>query len=452
MLINKNCLCSELQLEADLIRAMSRVLIIRHLPETLSFKDKEQLLMHFGALQVWETPKKRNYVFASFASIEKAKESLFRLHQLEIAQRRLIVEYSFDKEPVNQNKYNEDKTSVTTKHIKEFLKLLNAWNPSVNFYQPPPAHVKYKYPNVDPKIVVNIVHNLFTHKPFYIQSLHLMNKMSLDSPFNENEKAVLFFKDTFKQFFPDPPTIPLPAVPSEPESEISSDETEQHKEVVSSLPRRRIHTLPVTRKRPAAVLSTATMPKTKKSSLNQEEVFETVAPTPEVKKISVIVPQDALTKPTEEPEVIGELGKFEKELQKTQIEQTQIEPEQPTISRSELVRNRISYRDMKVLPVFKNYHPGQPSMRLYIKNLAKTATEQDVTRIYRRYIEKLPEDKQIGFDVRVMQEGRMKGQAFVTFPSVKIAEDALNETNGFMLKEKPMVVQFARAANKKSIE
>ncbi|XP_014371063.2 RNA-binding region-containing protein 3 [Papilio machaon] len=430
---------------------MSKVLIIRHLPEQLSFKDKEQLLMHFGAIQVWETPKKRNYIFASFATIEKAKESLFRLHQLEIAQRRLIVEFSFDKEPVNQIKYEEEKTSVTTKHVKEFLKLLNAWNPSVNFYQPPPVHVKYKYPDVDPNIVVNIVYNLFTHKPFYIQSLHLMNKMSLDTSFVENEKASLFFKDTFKQFFPDPPTIQLPAVPSEPESEISSDETEQNKEICSSLPRRRIHTLPVTRKRPAAVLSTATLPKTKKPTVNQEEVFETVAPAPEAKKISVIVPQDALTKPTEEPEVIGELGKFERELPETQEEQPQVEPEQPTISRSELVRNRISYRDMKVLPVFKNYHPGQPSMRLYIKNLAKTVTEQDVTRIYRRYIENLPEDKQIGFDVRVMQEGRMKGQAFVTFPSVRIAENALTETNGFMLKEKPMVVQFARAANKKSI-
>ncbi|XP_013172523.1 PREDICTED: RNA-binding protein 40-like [Papilio xuthus] len=431
---------------------MSRVLIIRHLPETLSFKDKEHLLMHFGALHVWETPKKRNYIFASFASIEKAKESLFRLHQLEIAQRRLIVEYSFEKEPVNQNKNKEEITSITTKHVKEFLKLLNAWNPSVNFYQPAPVHVKYKYPDVDPKIVVNIVYSLFTHKPFYIQSLHLMNKMSLDTPFVENEKALLFFKDTFKQYFPDPPTVQLPAVPSEPESEISSDETEQNKEIVSKLPRRRIHTLPVTRKRPAAVLSAATIPKAKKPIINQEEVFETVTPALEAKKISVIVPQDALTKQTEEPEVIGELGKFERELQETQEEQPLVEQEQPTISRSQLVRNRISYRDMKVLPVFKNYHPGQPSMRLYIKNLAKTVTEQDVTRIYRRYIENLPEDKKIGFDVRVMQEGRMKGQAFVTFPSVRIAEIALTETNGFMLKEKPMVVQFARAANKKSID
>ena len=38
----------------------------------------------------------------------------------------------------------------------------------------------------------------------------------------------------------------------------------------------------------------------------------------------------------------------------------------------------------------------------------------------------------------------MKGQAFVTLQNVAQAELALNETNGFILKDKPMVVQFAK--------
>lgn len=44
-----------------------------------------------------------------------------------------------------------------------------------------------------------------------------------------------------------------------------------------------------------------------------------------------------------------------------------------------------------------------------------------------------------------MQEGRMKGQAFVTLQNVTQAQLALDETNGFILKDKPMVVQFAKA-------
>jgi U11/U12 small nuclear ribonucleoprotein SNRNP65 len=42
------------------------------------------------------------------------------------------------------------------------------------------------------------------------------------------------------------------------------------------------------------------------------------------------------------------------------------------------------------------------------------------------------------------QEGRMRDQAFVTFPSTQLAEHALGMTHGYMLKGKPMIVQFGR--------
>lgn len=40
----------------------------------------------------------------------------------------------------------------------------------------------------------------------------------------------------------------------------------------------------------------------------------------------------------------------------------------------------------------------------------------------------------------------MKGQAFVTLQNMEQAQKALQETNGYILKDKPMVVQFARSA------
>lgn len=43
-----------------------------------------------------------------------------------------------------------------------------------------------------------------------------------------------------------------------------------------------------------------------------------------------------------------------------------------------------------------------------------------------------------------MQEGRMKGQSFVTLQNVAQAQLALSEVNGYILKDKPMVVQFAK--------
>ena len=44
------------------------------------------------------------------------------------------------------------------------------------------------------------------------------------------------------------------------------------------------------------------------------------------------------------------------------------------------------------------------------------------------------------FDIRLMKEGRMKGQAFITFPTEDQAKQALTDTNGFVLHSKPMAV------------
>lgn len=42
---------------------------------------------------------------------------------------------------------------------------------------------------------------------------------------------------------------------------------------------------------------------------------------------------------------------------------------------------------MELLNVFKNYQPGKPSNRLYLKNLSKQVEEKDLIFIYGRYID-----------------------------------------------------------------
>lgn len=39
-----------------------------------------------------------------------------------------------------------------------------------------------------------------------------------------------------------------------------------------------------------------------------------------------------------------------------------------------------------------------------------------------------------------MKEGRMRGQAFIKFPTVEQATQALNELHGYILHDKPMVI------------
>uniref|UniRef100_A0A452YKT9 RRM domain-containing protein n=1 Tax=Aegilops tauschii subsp. strangulata TaxID=200361 RepID=A0A452YKT9_AEGTS len=51
-----------------------------------------------------------------------------------------------------------------------------------------------------------------------------------------------------------------------------------------------------------------------------------------------------------------------------------------------------------------------------------------------------------GLSIKLMQqEGRMRGQAFVTFPSVELAQRALNLAHGYAFKGKPMIIQFGRS-------
>ncbi|NWX87282.1 RBM40 protein, partial [Nothoprocta pentlandii] len=119
------------------------------------------------------------------------------------------------------------------------------------------------------------------------------------------------------------------------------------------------------------------------------------------------------------------------------------------ISRRELEKNRLSREEMEKYSVFKNYEPGDPNCRIYVKNLAKQVQEKDLKFIFGRYVDFESEMERNMFDIRLMKEGRMKGQAFIGLPNEKAAAKALKEANGYVLFEKPMVVQFARSARPK---
>lgn len=178
------------------------------------------------------------------------------------------------------------------------------------------------------------------------------------------------------------------------------------------------------------------------------------------KKIEVKVTTDTLEQPKtsqQGTEKIGSIGILPSSSVKPDAtkEPSPI-PEKPAkdeklvaITAEDLAANRIPHKDLGVLPVFKNYHPGAPTCRLYIKNCAKTVAVKDLEYIFNRY-KLIPEgDTPSQFDIRLMQEGRMKGQAFITLDSVELAHKALKETNGYILKDKPLVVVFARSAAQK---
>lgn len=112
------------------------------------------------------------------------------------------------------------------------------------------------------------------------------------------------------------------------------------------------------------------------------------------------------------------------------------------IPEQNIICNRLSHEEIRQLPggKFANYSPGQPSHILYIKNLSADVTKSDLVGLFLRY-------QFAGQELlfRLLKRGRMKGQAFITFPDKDTSARALQLVNGYKLKGKPMVIEFGHA-------
>ncbi|XP_054852317.1 RNA-binding protein 41 [Eublepharis macularius] len=104
-----------------------------------------------------------------------------------------------------------------------------------------------------------------------------------------------------------------------------------------------------------------------------------------------------------------------------------------------ILKNRLSEEEIRKIPRFSSYRPGEPNKVLYLKNLSPRVTAKHLMSLFARFQEK--DSPQIHF--RILS-GRMRGQAFITFPSVSKAQAALKLANGFSLLGKPLVIEFGR--------
>ena len=104
--------------------------------------------------------------------------------------------------------------------------------------------------------------------------------------------------------------------------------------------------------------------------------------------------------------------------------------------------------DYELFPIFKNYKEGSPSNKLYIKNLSKNVDLEDLHNLYRQFASSNSEFS-TDISIRFFNTGKLRRQAFVTFPNIKIASKACRTTNGTMLKGKPIYVVFARNSTDK---
>ncbi|XP_062939646.1 RNA-binding protein 41 isoform X2 [Cynocephalus volans] len=115
------------------------------------------------------------------------------------------------------------------------------------------------------------------------------------------------------------------------------------------------------------------------------------------------------------------------------------------VPEDEIQRNRLSEEEIRKIPMFSSYNPGEPNKVLYLKNLSPRVTERDLVSLFARFQEKKGPPIQFR-----MMTGRMRGQAFITFPNKEIAWQALHLANGYKLHGKILVIEFGK--NKKTLE
>ncbi|KAL7979633.1 hypothetical protein Chor_004791 [Crotalus horridus] len=110
------------------------------------------------------------------------------------------------------------------------------------------------------------------------------------------------------------------------------------------------------------------------------------------------------------------------------------------VPEEEILQSRLSKEEIRRIPRFSSYSPGEPSKVLYVKNLSRNATVNDLLPLFSRFQEK--DNPPLRFR---LLSGRMRGQAFLTFPTVSQAQDALELLNGFLLLGKPLILEFGRS-------
>ncbi|KAK9750294.1 hypothetical protein RND81_02G185200 [Saponaria officinalis] len=436
-------------IEEKASNSSSATLLIRRLPEAIPLDTLSRLFSHYGALSVrpCTAGRLKNCAFVDFKDEMSASQAQRQLNGLRFLGKVLAVEraskpsenkknFGGETEKRTQRHIDKDATqSIDVKDISTTGCLLRA-EPiaerlGVNY--PFPPHLEYAYPPPDGNILTNIVNALIAVPRFYTQVLHLMNKMNIPAP--------------FRMALPTPPLPPTPAPPPPPPPlsaeiekshirDLSSDESEmessdEEADGQAKPPRKRF--------KREVILG---------PGIDKDVSHEAVGLKPAAlipKEIPVIKKNNPVlqiriapkkVKPIVNDNIAKELGKQEQDADGgayatiEHIESQKLPPE-----------------EILSLPMFKNYSAGDPAPVLYIKNLAKDVIPDDFNFIFGSLFGSIDAAK-AGLSVKLMQEGRMRGQAFVTFPSVELAHRALNLVNGYVFKGKAMIIQFGRSSAK----
>lgn len=394
-------------------------LFIRNIPRCLSEAEKLELFNLFkpnsSELIGRDSAKLR------FLDPPSAKTCLQQLHQTNILDHRLNVKYA-RREDSHRHTPAASEDDRTTDH-NGALKILQ----ELNFNHPPPPELRYKYPTATRETIQSIASQLLSNCAFYTQVLHLMNRMNLPPPFNHHCPLTV---DSSCQ------TDEVKLVEkTKKHSDLCTDESElSDEDPVDVHPVKRLK-VGLDLKRYRVIIDREKETRSKRETVTENGRRRESLPMISRKDIKLLIPTIL---PTDKKRPAPH-----KEIETKPPEaHSQLTPEQ--ISSCQLSLRELQEK----YPIFQKYDPGTPSNVLYIKNLAKTVTVQDLELIYNHFAA-----EPSTFSVDLKTAGRLRGQAFVRFSegAPKEAEKALQATNGYLLKEKPLCVCFSKSGAGTSI-
>ncbi|XP_050223982.1 U11/U12 small nuclear ribonucleoprotein 65 kDa protein isoform X2 [Mercurialis annua] len=309
--------------------------------------------------------------------------------------------------------------------------------PKLGVDYPFPPHLEYAYPPPDGNILTNIVNALIAVPRFYTQVLHLMNKMNIPAPFR-----MALPTPPLPPSAPAPPPPPLPTVSAKPPLEdLSSSESEMESSDEDIDAKTSPHSRAIRSRRKRVKREVIVGPGVDKNVVHEAVGVKPSSLVP--KEIPVIKKKNSVLQIKIAPKV-NQIEQTDDSIMKESEEQDEGgSNHQPYATPEDLQSNKFAPEEILSLPKFKNYIVGTPASVLYVKNLSKDVVADDFFYIFGSLFGSIDAAKG-GLNVKLMQEGRMRGQAFVTFPSVELAHQALNLVNGYIFKDKPMIIQFGR--------
>ncbi|WMV13185.1 hypothetical protein MTR67_006570 [Solanum verrucosum] len=419
-------------------------LLIRHLPEAIPHETLSRLLSNYGATSIrpCTSGRMRNCAFVDFKDEGLAHQAQQHLNGVRFLGKILAVERatrSTDRQ--REHRIGDGSVSLIkdAAAAKEFGGVSREGpypgsEPIANRLgvdYPFPPHLEYVYPPPDGHILTNIVNALIAVPRFYTQVLHLMNKMNIPAPFRMALPTPPL--PTSLSVPPPPPPPPPPTVSKSRMEDLSSSESEMESSDeeatnVGGPKKKRI--------RHEAILGPAVDKDVAHEAVGLRAAALVPKEMPVVKKKNPIIQIKVASKQVQNEEK-GDASALSLTVEEKENDH------KPFTTLEELKSGRLPPEEILSLPMFKNYCAGNPSQILYLKNLAKEVIVDDIYFIFGSLFVSIDEAKS-SLAVKLMQEGRMRGQAFVTFPSAELAQNALNLVNGYVFKGKPIVIQFGR--------